>query len=339
MLRVILLDEAFYGKETVFLTKTMEVEREFLRIFSRDRNAFRDADCLALMQDIDSAKRQGDYGVVTPFGESSISCLSTGCKFGLIVLYYEKKGQAKLITEFGAAGDNVWEWLIRQDRGYQVFMCVETVYPGMTGWKNVEFVYKDQVYQGAMGEVYSFASHARWDSYDMTKEREKLAYEQAKKDQPFMVYCPLKTEQKFEDFILHFKGGDRQLECELRGEPLKEYTVVNQCRYLPDAFEHRRIPLYICSTDVGRVTYRQINRVKYPTFEELLDDVLCGSSSDSWFALAVNHDESCEVMEYPEITLFGIEVNTGEKKITIYEPKQAVEMFHALMAVAEEEEE
>ena len=87
MLRVILLDEAFYGKETVFLTKTMEVEREFLRIFSRDRNAFRDADCLALMQDIDSAKRQGDYGVVTPFGESSISCLSTGCKFGLIVLY------------------------------------------------------------------------------------------------------------------------------------------------------------------------------------------------------------------------------------------------------------
>ena len=33
------------------------------------------------------------------------------------------------------------------------------------------------------------------------------------------------------------------------------------------------------------------------------------------------------------------EVNTGEKKITIYEPKQAVEMFHALMAVAEEEEE
>ena len=83
------------------------------------------------------------------------------------------------------------------------------------------------------------------------KEREKLAYEQAKKDQPFMVYCPLKTEQKFEDFILHFKGGDRQLECELRGEPLKEYTVVNQCRYLPDAFEHRRIPLYICSTDVG----------------------------------------------------------------------------------------
>ena len=105
MLRVILLDEAFYGKETVFLTKTMEVEREFLRIFSRDRNAFRDADCLALMQDIDSAKRQGDYGVVTPFGESSISCLSTGCKFGLIVLYYEKKGPAKLITEFGAAGD------------------------------------------------------------------------------------------------------------------------------------------------------------------------------------------------------------------------------------------
>ena len=173
----------------------------------------------------------------------------------------------------------------------------------------------------------------------MTKEREKLAYEQAKKDQPFMVYCPLKTEQKFEDFILHFKGGDRQLECELRGEPLKEYTVVNQCRYLPDAFEHRRIPLYICSTAVGRVTYRQINSVKYPTFEELLDDVLSGSSSDSWFALAVNHDESCEVMEYPEITLFGIEVNTGEKKITIYEPKQAVEMFHALMAVAEEEEE
>ena len=105
-------------------------------------------------------------------GKAASAACQPAARFGLIVLYYEKKGPAKLITEFGAAGDNVWEWLIRQDRGYQVFMCVETVYPGMTGWKNVEFVYKDQVYQGAMGEVYSFASHARWDSYDMTKERE-----------------------------------------------------------------------------------------------------------------------------------------------------------------------
>ena len=59
MLRVILLDEALLWEGNGFSDKTMEVEREFLRIFSRDRNAFRDADCLALMQDIDSAKKTG----------------------------------------------------------------------------------------------------------------------------------------------------------------------------------------------------------------------------------------------------------------------------------------
>ena len=53
--------------------------------------AFWEEEALQFMKDIDTAKRQGDYGVVTDFGESCITCFSTGCKFGLLVLYLTRK--------------------------------------------------------------------------------------------------------------------------------------------------------------------------------------------------------------------------------------------------------
>ena len=81
----------FYSyKNKVFLLRTADVEKKFVEVLNLHKDAFWDEKSLELMKNIDTAKRQGDYGVVTDIGESCITCLSTGCKFGLLVLYYQK---------------------------------------------------------------------------------------------------------------------------------------------------------------------------------------------------------------------------------------------------------
>lgn len=83
MLRFITTDKEFYESGLVFLTDTRSIETEFIHVLNWHRDAFRDAESLKLMKDIDSIKRHGDYGVVTPIDESCISCLSIGYKLGL----------------------------------------------------------------------------------------------------------------------------------------------------------------------------------------------------------------------------------------------------------------
>lgn len=55
---------------------------------------------------------------------------------------------------------------------------------------------------------------------------------------------------------------------------------------------------------------------------------------DTWFALVLNCDESCKIVEYPKKSLFGIEVDWKKKLVTIYDKKQAVARFHTLYNMA-----
>ncbi len=102
----------FYSyKNKVFLLRTADVEKEFVEVLNLHKDAFWDEKSLELMKNIDTAKRQGDYGVVTDIGESCITCLSTGCKFGLLVLYYQKYPKVKILVREYVVGRNVWRWL------------------------------------------------------------------------------------------------------------------------------------------------------------------------------------------------------------------------------------
>ena len=81
-----LITTGYLISDVIYLTNTEEVERQFVQILNDYRDAFWEEEALQFMKDVDTAKRQGDYGVVTDFGESCITCLSTGCKFGLCMM-------------------------------------------------------------------------------------------------------------------------------------------------------------------------------------------------------------------------------------------------------------
>lgn len=208
MLTVTVLDQGEYPDRAVFLRDTEAVEREFLSILNFRREAFRDEDSLALMEAIDSAKRQGDYGVVTPFGESCITCLSTGCKFGLLMLYYRKYKQVKPIVQLDEIGSNVWKWLSEHAD------CKVYTYDKEELWqvellKHAELLYEDHTYQSRSNELSDMVNKLMDDPYTMTRESEEKAYERAKKMRDEEVFIPLKETIGIEEFISRFPESDQ----------------------------------------------------------------------------------------------------------------------------------
>lgn len=90
-----------------------EIETRFVEIVNTDSRAFKDEASLNFMLEVDKAKRVGAYGVVTPYGKSCITCLSTSCKLGLLLLYYNHWQSANIYTSLYRAGAHAWNALSR----------------------------------------------------------------------------------------------------------------------------------------------------------------------------------------------------------------------------------
>ena len=123
MLKIITYDgdeslEKSVGNHYVLLNSTAEIESRFLfvsnyMIADKDEAIFdvyqfdTPMDEL-IMEEIDHAKRMDTMVVRTPYGTAPLTCLSTGCKFALLVNYYSTKG-IKIIARMGSAGGNVFK--------------------------------------------------------------------------------------------------------------------------------------------------------------------------------------------------------------------------------------
>lgn len=348
MLRFIATDKGFYEDGLVFLTDTRSVETEFIRILNWHKDAFRDVESLKLMKDIDSAKRQGDYGVVTPIGESCISCLSTGCKFGLLMLFFKKKQSVKLMVEISAAGINVWNWLAN-NICYEVYICREKLYYEILEIDNAEVVDAEDIYnKDDKGKYWEFISKCEDYPYQMTPELEKRAYEDYCRFRDEKVSCFPKEEIDIATFVKRFPKAEQYLNDEYDGIAFSNYKIINHCANISNDFSvYRRLPLYVCGKSENHVRYQKACSVKWPDFLEIMFfDVLDGDWWDwvdgrqtrnkygelftSWFVLVLNGSEQCKVEEYPREALLGIEVDTEKKVIIIYDREQAVERFHIL---------
>lgn len=364
MLTITLLDECPLG--AVHLTNTRDVEKNFVSVLNFFKEAFWDEDSLAIMREIDSAERQGDYGVVTPLGESCITCLSTGCKFGLLVLFYRKSEQV-LNVRPGAAGRNVWSWLSERI-DYQVYICPKTAANEMWWLKNAEFVDGDKRYPS--NEFARICWKADDALYIMTRESEQKAYERAKNERDEAVFIPLKETIGIEEFISRFPESDRYFtkkeDCdweeeeewdweEQRENEFRDFTVVNYCSSFLVELPCYKHPLCICGTKGKEVTFSWGRSVKDPLFLELLFyNVLdaswwsekegnsiqerCQDLFDSWFVLVINSDRTCKVEDYAKLAMFGFEVEKEKRQVTIYKKEQAVERFHELFVQTNGEE-
>ena len=75
---------------------------------------FRDEESLRVITELDKATLvDGEwYAMVTPFGKTCLSALSSGAKYALTVIENSKHG---IYTEFSVVGDNVWKLLSELD--------------------------------------------------------------------------------------------------------------------------------------------------------------------------------------------------------------------------------
>lgn len=353
MLKFVAVDKNFFESGLVYLTDTQSVEKEFISVLNWHKEAFRDAKSLKLMSDIDSAKRQGDYGVITPYGESCISCLSTGCKFGLLMIFYEKMENVKILVKLSAAGENVWNWLADNvDR--QVYVGSENLW-GISYIDNMELIYDGLVYANDDKKLMDVVVKCDRLPYQMTPELEEKAYDRYKRFQgKENIQCFPQEKLDIASFIKRFPEAEYYLNDEYDGGDYADYQVINYCATLPKEFTFRRQPMYICGKNAQGMKFDSTCSVKWPKFLELMIfDVLdgnwwyyeegrqehcwLGKVFDSWFVLILDGDEQCEVEEYPKQALFGMEVEPDKKCITIYDKEQSIEKFHLLYAKCDRE--
>lgn len=348
-LKIVLTRYQDLDRSPIYLIDTYSVEKEFLHVLNWDKEAFRDELSLRLMKEIDTAERVGDYGVVTHIGESCISCLSTGCKLGLLVIYHQMKyPDAILLTEMHAAGDNVWRWLAQNtdatlyvywDDYDWLFVLIDGIVTEIDG---VQYT-KENV-----RELLQLIDNHKYAPYHMSKEAEAESYKRATNFKDRDVCCDLKEEISLDEFVMRFPDGQIMYECFPDYEiEYGTYKVINYASYLPKEYDHRKHPIYMCRERCGETEYHFIRSEIYPTFLGLLfNDVIAGcffcekqgkwelcrfyDEYEKWFALVLDAEEKCRVKEYPERALHGIEVDRNEKTITIYDSKKAVDKFHEL---------
>lgn len=127
----------YLGVEYVHLNSTQEIERRFYSLFNqmlwkKCERAWKgsepgfdtDFDYI-IMREVDHAHRCDLQVVKTDIGTAPLTCLSTGCKFGILVNYYTQRG-FRIVASWGSAGENVFE-LIGREMDITIYMDRRTL--------------------------------------------------------------------------------------------------------------------------------------------------------------------------------------------------------------------
>ena len=323
----------------LFLNSKEAVEDEFRKIVEWKSTAFKDEMSIKMMNEIDNAVRVGAYGVRTPIGKSCITCLSSGCKLGLLLWYY-KDIDTPILTNLSRAGNNVWQFIaenfdvnfytVAGDFHRLYDMSVDITVDGVLYTKENFF------------DLVKLEWEKEDESYRVTKEKELDAYNHFLQGNS-MIYRSLKEEMTLKEFI---SSIDPQFD---RDEYDFNYRVVNYCSVIPNSFTYRKHPIWFVGVKDSKYEFFIDLSVKYPSFLELfVDDIIYGydwedgeqvylsQSYDKYFALVINDEERCIIREYPSNALFGVLVNAKSKTVELYDSRQAVHKFHEFYIKTEE---
>lgn len=322
----------------ISLDSAQEIEREFHRIVEWDREAFWDELSLELMKEIDNAVREESYGVETPIGKSCITCLSTGCKLGLILLHYKDR-DLRILTSFSRAGENVWKFIAKHF-DISLVMLGEKLESLLSNDLDCDVWIDGKLYtKENMRELWDMVLGKEDMIYELTPETEQESYEWWLKKNEGDFFWPLQDKCSFGSMLSMVPDWGNVCKEDLP----KRYQVVNTCTYITNETIFRRLPLWIIGRNGENYEFSTRCSIKYPKFMELLvydilngeyrlDDYGNGQSYmeryEEYFVLVLSDEERCPVKEYPESTLYGVLCNPGRKEITILEPRQAVVWFH-----------
>lgn len=347
MINIITLenDMEFYRKfstNRLILASKDNVEDTFKRIVEWHSNAFKDEMSLKIMQEIDNAVRVGAYGVKTPIGKSCITCLSSGCKLGLLLNYY-KNEDIPIFTSLSRAGDNVWQFIAENfdisfyTTDYDFYrLCDSNIDITIDG-----VLYKKE--EKNFSALFDLYLSKEDEPYKMTKERELEAYNSFASRQKDIIKRDLKEELSLKDFVLSFEPDYDFETYDL------DYKLINHCALLPIDFTFRKHPIWFVSRKDSKYEFFTNITVKYPDFFEFFigdivyafdyedrEYIYYSNQYDEFFALALNGEERCEVKTYTENVLFGVLVNAKDKVVTLYDKHQAIQLFHDFYTKVEE---
>lgn len=326
-------------KYVMDLRDVASVEHEYRHIIEWHSKAFKDEMSLKIMDAIDGAKRVGAYGVRTPIGKSCITCLSSGCKFALLLWYFRENDHIVIVTDFGRGGNNVWEF-IAENFDCNLFMCKEEFH--VPHDFNVPITIDGVFYSKEVGGngIWDLLWRVQEEPYEITKEKELKAYHKyIEQTATEYIYRPLKEELSIGDFIAAFETEG----VSVSEDYLKlDYTIVNCLSAVKDDLGWRRLPIwFLYQKDADYKLCNSVS-VKFPHFIEIIlyDVVNCDAceDADTYFALVLDGEgaERCKIAQYPFKTQYGVLVEKKEKRITILDKDAAVKKFHALYILTQD---
>ena len=331
---------SYEQKGRVNLNSAEQIERTFRQIVEWHRDAFWDELSLKLMAEIDGAVREDTYGVTTRIGESCITCLSTGCKLGLVLLYYKYFG-VRCLTSFYRAGNNVWAFLSKHTEicftmiqsEIDSYLCLE---------KEIDITLDGIQYtKDNWMELWHKVDEYRESFYEISHEKEMAAYDAWKKEQKDEICRTLKETISLQE-LYEAVGSDRSGEIDEDRLP-EGYQVVNTCSYIKNQTFCRKNALWLIGRKGDSYQFFTRRSVKYPVFMEILvydvidgefwtenedEDLRYQTQFEEYLVMVLEEEEQCVVLEYPEKTMYGVLCQPDKKEITILEQGLAIEKFH-----------
>lgn len=120
-----------------------------------------------------------------------------------------------------------------------------------------------------------------------------------------------------------------------------DYHVVNYYATPLTEYTYRKLPIWFVGRKGAKYEHFKKLSSKYPSFLEILicdivhgyiwengEEVYYSGMYEEYYALVMEEEERCIVSEYPKLAVFGVHCNPAEKRVTVYDKRQAVDMFH-----------
>lgn len=194
--------------------------------------------------------------------------------------------------------------------------------------------------------------------HDITKENEMTGYERYKAtDQAGKTYFPLAEKLSWYDFFKRFDFyddfGDRDdWDIWPMKSDFEDWCVINHVTrfydmgsYLP----YRYVPMYVIVRTGDQYACLITNSAKIPDSLELFEFITDGDclryspgigkerqsfkvEADEWFAIVFEAEGLIRPQCYPQHVYFGMAMRPDKKECEVYEPCQAIEIFHEMFA-------
>lgn len=186
--------------------------------------------------------------------------------------------------------------------------------------------------------------------YDLTKENELIAYGRYKDSRK--LYFPITEKLLWYEFLQRFPDVYNNV-CEYSEEDFEGWSVINHVTQFYGDLPHRYVPMWVVTRKGDKYTCLVTNSYKIPDAFELFEFIRCRHclhysriinqkqesfllEADEYYALVFDYESSVRSLVYPSKVYFGMAVRPDSKEYEIYEPIQAVEVFHEMFVKCDE---